>query len=169
VPLDRAGRVKVGPDLRIPGHPEAMVLGDLASATQADGTALPGLAPVAMQQGRWAADAILASLEGKESAPFRYLDKGIMATVGRASGIAQSGRLRLWGLLGWLAWLFIHLIFLNGFRNRLLVFIQWAYAYFTWARGARHGCQSGDQPGSVVANVAPLAERERPRPVALVK
>jgi NADH dehydrogenase len=169
VPLDRAGRVKVGADLRIPGHPEAMVLGDLASTVQADGTPLPGLAPVAMQQGRWAASAILASLEGKSTPPFRYVDKGIMATVGRASGIAQAGRLRLWGLLGWLAWLFIHLIFLNGFRNRLLVFIQWAYAYFTYARGARLITGLTPVPGSVVANMPPLAERERPRPVALVK
>ena len=137
VPLDRAGRVKVQADLSIPGHPEAFVIGDLASFEVDGGGTLPGLAPVATQQGAHAADNVLATLEGQPRRPFRYLDKGIMATVGRSVGIAQAGRLRLSGFLGWLAWLFIHILFLIGFRNRLLVMIQWTWAWFTWGRGAR--------------------------------
>ncbi|MEW5740906.1 MAG: NAD(P)/FAD-dependent oxidoreductase [Myxococcota bacterium] len=135
--LDRSGRVKVQSDLTIPGHPDAYVIGDLASFEVEGGGTLPGLAPVAIQQGRHAADNILATLEGKPRRPFRYLDKGIMATVGRAAGIAQTGRLKLSGFIGWLAWLFIHILYLIGFRNRLLVMFQWAWAWFTWSRGAR--------------------------------
>lgn len=137
VPLDRAGRVLVEKDLTIPGHPEAYVVGDLAALAGEDGRPLPGLAPVAIQQGRHAAENIAATVAQRERRPFRYRDKGIMATVGRASGIAQTKRLHLWGLLGWLAWLFIHIMYLIGFRNRLLVMIQWSWAWFTFGRGAR--------------------------------
>lgn len=137
VELDRSGRVKVQPDLTIPGHPDAYVVGDLASFAVDGGGTLPGLAPVANQQGAHAAENILAALSGQARQPFRYLDKGIMATVGRAVGIAQTGRLKLSGFLGWLAWLFIHILFLVGFRNRLLVMIQWTWAWFTYGRGAR--------------------------------
>ncbi|MDP1826824.1 MAG: NAD(P)/FAD-dependent oxidoreductase [Archangium sp.] len=137
VELDRSGRVKVKSDLSIPGHPSAYVVGDLACFTQADGTTVPGLAPAAIQQGEHAADNILAACAGNATEPFEYLDKGIMATVGRASGIAQSGALRLSGFLGWCAWLFIHILYLIGFRNRLLVMIQWGWAWFTFGRSAR--------------------------------
>lgn len=137
VPLDRAGRVLVDERCQLPGHPEAFVIGDLASCRGADGQPLPGLCPVAMQQGRYVADVILARAKGREPPPFRYVDKGIMATVGRAAGIAQTGRLRISGVLGWLAWLFVHIVFLIGFRNRLLVLIQWAWAWLTYGRSAR--------------------------------
>jgi len=138
VELDRAGRVKVREDLSIPGHPEAFVVGDLACFTTPDGGTLPGLAPVALQQGRHAVENIAATLASQPRKPFSYLDKGIMATVGRASGIAQRGRLlRLTGFLGWLAWLFVHLLFLVGFRNRLVVMFQWAWAWWTYGRSAR--------------------------------
>jgi len=137
IELDRSGRVKVQDDLTVPGHPEVYVIGDLASFAVEGGGTLPGLAPVANQQGVHAAENLLATLEGKPRRRFRYLDKGIMATVGRSAGIAQTGKLRLSGFLGWLAWLFIHILFLIGFRNRLLVMIQWTWAWFTWGRGAR--------------------------------
>jgi NADH dehydrogenase len=137
VELDRSGRVKVKSDLTVPGHPIAYVVGDLACFTQADGSVVPGLAPAAIQQGEHAADNILAAVAGHPTQPFEYLDKGIMATIGRASGIAQSGALRLSGFLGWCAWLFIHILYLIGFRNRLLVMIQWGWAWFTFGRSAR--------------------------------
>jgi NADH dehydrogenase len=133
---DRMGRVKVKPDLTLPGHDAAYAIGDAAHFAVEGGT-LPGLAPVAMQQGRHAAENILASIAGRPRTDFHYVDKGIMATVGRAAGIAQTKRLKLGGMLGWLAWLFVHLIFLIGFRNRLLVLIQWAWAYLTYQRSSR--------------------------------
>lgn len=137
VELDRSGRVKVEKDLSIPGHPDAYVIGDLACFTLEDGSTLPGLAPVALQQGKHVAGVIRATRDGLPRQPFEYVDKGIMATVGRASGIAQSGPLKLSGMLGWLAWLFIHILFLIGFRNRVLVLFQWAWAWFTYGRSAR--------------------------------
>ena len=137
VPLDRSGRVVVQSDLSIAGHPDAFVIGDLASFTEADGTVLPGLAPVAIQQGKHVARVILDSMRGKPRPPFKYFDKGVMATVGRASGIAQTGKIKLWGFIGWLAWLFIHVLYLIGFRNRLLVMIQWTWAWVTFGRGSR--------------------------------
>lgn len=137
VELDRSGRIKVQADLSIPGHPDVYAIGDLACFTLPDGTTLPGLAPVALQQGKHVARSIEGALAGKPKQPFHYVDKGIMATVGRASGIAQAGALKLSGMLGWLAWLFIHILFLIGFRNRLLVMFQWAWAWFTYGRGAR--------------------------------
>lgn len=137
VPLDRSGRVHVERDLSIPGFPTAYVVGDLACFTLPDGSSLPGLAPPAMQQGAHAADNIMAAALGHPTAPFEYFDKGTMATVGRASGIAQSGKLRLWGFIGWCAWLFIHVLYLIGYRNRLAVMFQWAWAWFTFGRSAR--------------------------------
>jgi NADH dehydrogenase len=136
-PLDRAGRVLVDADLTLPGHPEVFVIGDLASLKQADGTLLPGVAPVAMQQGRWVAKQIAADLAGNARKPFRYVDKGSLATIGRAAAVAQFGKLHISGYFAWLAWLFIHIFFLIGFRNRLLVMIQWAWSYFTYDRAAR--------------------------------
>jgi NADH dehydrogenase len=138
IELDRSGRVKVESDLSIPGHPNAFVVGDLAVFTASDGKVLPGVAQVAIQGGRHAARMILADAGGsRERKPFEYNDKGTMATIGRAAGIAQIGKLQLSGFLGWLGWLLVHLIFLIGFRNRLLVLTEWAWAWFTYQRGAR--------------------------------
>ena len=136
-PLDRAGRVLVEPDLSIPGHPEAFVIGDLAAFLHQTGQPLPGLAPVAIQQGRAVADNVWRRLRGEPTRPFHYVDKGSMAAIGRAKAVAVVGRLRLWGFPAWLAWLLVHIMFLIGFRNRFLVLFEWAWAYFTYQRGAR--------------------------------
>jgi NADH dehydrogenase len=137
VPLDRAGRVLVEPDLSIPAHPEAFAVGDACAFTHQTGAPLPGLAPVAMQQGRAAAENALRRLRGEPTRAFRYRDRGSMATIGRAAAVACVGPLRLSGLVAWLAWLFVHILYLIGFRNRLLVLFEWAWAYVTWHRGAR--------------------------------
>ena len=137
VPLDRAGRVLVEPDLSIPGHREVFVIGDLASMKDAAGKPLPGVAPVAMQQGRNVARQVAADLSGRERKDFHYVDKGSLATIGRAAAVAQFGKVHISGLLAWLSWLFIHILFLIGFRNRLLVMLQWAWSYFTYERSAR--------------------------------
>jgi NADH dehydrogenase len=135
-PLDRQGRVSVGPDLRVPGHPEIFAIGDMACALQ-DGRPLPGLAPVASQQGRHVARAILREREGLPPEPFRYRDRGQMATIGRSRAICDLGRLRFGGFLAWLAWLVVHIYFLVGFKNRLFVVLSWAWSYLTFRRGAR--------------------------------
>lgn len=135
-PVDRAGRVKVHPDLTIPGSPEVMVVGDMAAIEQ-DGRPVPGVAPAAMQAGGHAARNVLRHLRGLPPLPWRYVDKGNMATIGRAAGVADLGWIKLTGYLGWLAWLFVHLIFLIGFRNRAIVLFQWIWAYVTFQRGAR--------------------------------
>jgi NADH dehydrogenase len=137
LPLDRAGRVAVEPDLSLPGHPEAFAIGDMCAFIGAGGHPLAGLAPVAIQQGRAAAENLLRRLRGETTRPFRYRDRGSMATIGRAAAVAVVGRLRLSGLTAWLAWLFVHIMFLIGFRNRFLVLFQWAWAYLSWQRGAR--------------------------------
>ena len=136
-PTDRAGRVMVEADLSLPGHPEVFVIGDLASLTRAEGTQLPGVAPVAMQEGKWVARQIAADLAGNPRSPFRYDDKGSLATIGRAAAVAQFGKVHISGFLAWLSWLFIHIFFLIGFRNRIIVMIQWAWSYFTYDRSAR--------------------------------
>src|SRR3989475_102227 len=136
VPLDRSGRVLVDPDLSIPGHPEAFAIGDMCALTQ-EGRPLPGLAPVAIQEGRATAANVLRRLAGLPTKAFRYRDKGTMATIGRAAAVAVVGPLKLSGLIAWLAWLFVHIMFLIGFRNRFLVLFEWAWAYVTWHRGAR--------------------------------
>ncbi len=130
--LDRQGRVLVSPDLSIAGHPEIFVIGDLAYREQ-DGRALPGVAPVAMQQGRYVA----ALIRTQERRPFRYLDKGSLAVIGRAAGVADFGRWHFHGWPAWLLWLFVHLMYLAQFRNRLLVFIRWGFQYLSFDRGAR--------------------------------
>ena len=138
VPLDRAGRVKVQPDLSIPDHPEVFVIGDLACVIDAKGKPVPGVAPAAMQMGRYAAQTILAKIREKQPpAPFVYNDKGSLATIGRAAAVAMRGNIQFSGLLAWLAWLGIHILFLIGFRNRLMVLIQWAWAYIGFQTGAR--------------------------------
>jgi NADH dehydrogenase len=137
--VDRGGRVMVDERCGVPGHPEIFVIGDLAHMESRDGKLLPGVAPVAMQQGWYVAKAIRARLRGQEPRPFRYLDKGSLAVIGRASAVAEffGGKLRFHGLLAWLIWLFVHLMYLVGFQNRLIVFIRWAFNYLTYNRGAR--------------------------------
>jgi NADH dehydrogenase len=135
--LDRAGRVLVAPDLSLPGHPEIFVLGDLAHVAAPDGKPVPAIAPAAMQMGRHAARAVLARLDEQIPAPFRYRDKGTLAVIGRAAAVADLGRLRFSGYAAWLLWLFIHILYLVEFENRVLVFVQWAFSYFTRKRGAR--------------------------------
>ncbi len=132
VPLDRAGRVVVEPDLTIPGHPEVFVIGDLAAVPN-----VPGVAPAAIQEGVHTARNIERAIEGQPRRAFRYHDKGLLATIGRAAAVADLGRIHLSGLPAWLAWLGVHIYFLIGFRNRLLVLLEWAWAYVTYQRGAR--------------------------------
>ena len=136
VPLDHAGRVSVAPDLSLPGRPEIYVVGDLATVTSR-GRPVPGIAPAAKQMGRCAARNILARIHGRATAAFRYVDYGSLATIGRHAGIAVIGPLKLWGLPAWLFWLFVHIYFLIGFRNRLMVLADWAWSYMTFARTAR--------------------------------
>lgn len=137
VTLDRQGRVPVAADLSVAGHPNVFVIGDMALCQGADGKPLPGVAPVAMQQGGYVAGVITSRLHGAGVAPFRYRDRGSMATIGRARAIADLGWISYGGFLAWLTWLFIHLMYLVEFENRVLVFFQWAWNYFTWNRGAR--------------------------------
>ncbi len=146
-PVDRAGRVLVQPDLSIPGHREVFVVGDLAALQDENGKMLPGTAPVAIQQGDWVAEAIGRDLENQPRRNFRYHDKGSLATIGRAAAVAQFGKFELSGYFAWLAWLFVHIFFLIGFRNRLLVMIQWAWSYLTYERGARLITGSNELPG----------------------
>lgn len=137
VELDKGGRVKVAPDLTIPGHPEIFVVGDMVHLEH-KGNPLPGLAPVAMQQGTHAAKQIRGRLlAGKPTEPFRYTDRGTMATIGRASAVADLRIVHVSGFVAWLIWLFVHLMYLVGFRNRLVVFVQWMWNYFTFRRGVR--------------------------------
>jgi NADH dehydrogenase len=160
-PTDRAGRVQVQPDLSLAGHPEVFVIGDLAALKDEQGKSLPGVAPVAIQQGRFVAKLIrkeldsinhtnassrpvlapagggISRVEQEPRTPFHYWDKGSLATIGRAAAVAEFGRIHISGFIAWLSWLFVHILFLIGFRNRLLVFIQWAWSYVTYERGAR--------------------------------
>jgi NADH dehydrogenase len=153
-PIDRAGRVLVEPDLSIPGHPEVFVIGDLAALKDDHGNLVPGVAPAAIQEGQFVAKLVREEIDIRShrsgEAPgspcaevvagrpkFHYWDKGSLATIGRAAAIGEFGKIHVSGFIAWLAWLFIHIFFLIGFRNRILVFIQWAWSYFTYERGAR--------------------------------
>jgi len=136
-PLDRAGRAIVEPDLSIPGHPEVFVIGDLSVFTHQTGKPLPGISPVALQQGRAAAANILRTLAGEPRKPFHYVDKGTMAVIGRSAAVAEIAGLRFSGFPAWLLWCFVHIFYLIGFRNRLIVMMEWAWAYITYQRGAR--------------------------------
>jgi NADH dehydrogenase len=147
VAVDRAGRVLVEPDLSIPGRREVFVIGDLASLNDEHGKMLPGVAQVAIQQGDWVAETIARDLEHQPRRNFVYHDKGSLATIGRAAAVAQFGQFELSGYFAWLAWLFVHIFFLIGFRNRLLVMIQWAWSYLTYERGARLITGSDELPG----------------------
>jgi len=141
VELDKAGRVKVDPDLSVPGHPEIFAIGDMALVLNEDGTLIPGVSPAAMQMGRHVARIIENEIRfGTGHAlrlPFKYWDKGTMATIGRSAAVAWIGKLKISGLIAWLAWLFVHLLFLIGFRNKLAVLLQWTYSYFAYKRSAR--------------------------------
>jgi NADH dehydrogenase len=143
VETDRSGRVAVSPDLSVPGLPEVFVVGDLATMT-----GVPGVAPAAMQMGRHAARMIEADLRGEERRPFRYRNKGSLATIGRARAVADFGRVRFGGFLAWVSWLAIHIFYLIGFRNRLLVIVSWAWSYLTFRRGARIITGVPPMPGS---------------------
>jgi NADH dehydrogenase len=136
-PMDRAGRVRVAPDLTVPGSKNVFVIGDLASLDGPDGKPLPGVAQVAMQMGRHASRNVLRGIEGQPYRDFVYTDLGNMATIGRAAAVADFGWMRLRGYLGWLAWLFVHIFNLIGFRNRLVVMVQWAWSYFSYQRAIR--------------------------------
>jgi NADH:ubiquinone reductase (H+-translocating) len=165
MPCDRAGRVLVQPDLSLPGHPEVFVIGDLAALKDENAKMLPGVAPVAIQQGKYVAKTIRRDLEREPRQNFRYWDKGSLATIGRAAAVAQFGKIHISGFVAWLAWLFIHIFFLIGFRNRLLVFIQWAWSYVTYERSARLITGSTDLPGwsSTQPTVAPADDELRRR------
>ena len=171
VPVDRAGRVLVQPDLSLPGHPEVFVIGDLAALKDEQGKLLPGVAPVAMQEGTFVAKLIRKELS-RAGAPafsrpsrgggdsdlrpkFHYWDKGSLATIGRSAAVAEFGRIHISGFIAWLSWLFVHIFFLIGFRNRLLVFIQWAWSYVTYERGARLITGSTYLPGWTPDQPAP--------------
>jgi NADH dehydrogenase len=147
-PLDRSGRVLVRPDCTIPDHSEVFVLGDAAAFQADDGDFLPGLCPVAIQQGRFAAGAVQRDLEGRPRERFVYRDRGQLAVIGRGRGVAYLGRLHFGGFVAWFAWVFVHIFFLIGFRNRLLVMIEWAISYITYARGARIITGHDPVPGS---------------------
>jgi NADH dehydrogenase len=136
-PLDRLGRVLVEPDLSVPGHPEIFAIGDMACAKSADGSPLPGLAPVAKQQGAYVARLLRRERKGLPREPFAYRDRGQMATIGRSKAIVDLGRVRFSGFVAWLAWLVVHIYFLVGFKNRLFVVLSWAWSYLSFRRGAR--------------------------------
>ncbi len=176
-PVDRAGRVLVQSDLSIPGHPEVFVIGDLASIKDEHGKMVPGVAPAAIQQGHFVGRLIAREIEsggttsgrasgnGRNSASrpvFHYWDKGSLATIGRAAAVADFGKIHISGYIAWLSWLFVHIFFLIGFRNRLLVFIQWAWSYLTYERGARLITGSTSLPGwtDKSADAAPEPEQE---------
>ncbi len=145
---DKAGRVVVGADLSLSGYPNVFVIGDLASAAGKDGKPLPGLAPVAMQEARAVAKNIAREMQGEPRLPFHYRDRGTMATIGRAAAVADFGKIRLTGFPAWIIWLFVHIMFLIGFRNRLLVMIEWAWSYLTYERAARLITGDVHLPGS---------------------
>jgi NADH dehydrogenase len=166
VPLDRAGRVKVTPELTVPGHPEVFVIGDLAAVEQG-GAMVPGVAPAAMQGGRHAARSILRSVRGEPLLPFHYRDKGMFAVIGRGAAVGvAAGRLKVSGFLAWLAWLFIHILYLVGFRNRVVVLVNWAYSYLTLRRGARLITYGLPAPGAPGAPSSPGPAATRPRDAA---
>lgn len=162
VELDRAGRVKVAPDLSLPGHPEVFAVGDMALVLEPDGKPVPGVSPAAMQMATHVARIIeneLSFAGAVERPPFKYWDKGTMATIGRSAAVAKIGRFEFSGLLAWLAWLVIHLIFLVGFRNKVLVLFQWFYSYVTYKRGARIITNPVDNRPSG-APIAPAREKK---------
>ena len=152
-PVDREGRVRVANDCSLPGHPEVFVIGDLASVVQEDGTPVPGVAQGAIQMGRHVAKTIRNDLLGRPRSPFRYVDRGDLATIGRAAAVARLGRVHLSGLVAWVIWVGVHIFYLIGFRNRLIVMIQWAWAYVMYQRGIR--LITGDRRPDLLESRAP--------------
>jgi NADH dehydrogenase len=148
-PVDAQGRVVVGEDCTLPAHPEVFVLGDAACFDHQEGGPLPGLSPVAIQMGRHAAKTISRDLRGHARRPFRYRDKGQLAVIGRGRAVADIGRLHFSGFVAWLTWIFVHIFFLIGFRNRIIVLMEWAWSYLTFQRGARLITGEGDHRGHV--------------------
>ena len=146
VPLDRAGRVQVAPDLSVPGSPNAFVIGDLAAMTMSNGQPVPGVAPAAIQGGRHVARCIERLVRGEATLPFHYLDKGSLATIGKNAAVAQIGRLHTEGFFAWVVWLLVHILTLIGFRNRFVVLAEWAVVYLRNERGARLITGSVDAP-----------------------
>ena len=147
--VDQAGRVTVEPDLTLPGHPEVLAIGDMVRVRDArtgESRVLPGLAPVAMQEGRYAGRLVRDRLNGRSTPPFHYRDKGTLATIGRARAVAAVGMLRLSGFLAWVTWLAVHLFYLIGFENRVIVLLRWAYSFFTRGRGARLITEAAGSP-----------------------
>jgi NADH dehydrogenase len=164
VATDRAGRVLVESDCSVPGHPEIFVIGDAASLASS-GQPLPGIAPVALQQGRHVGRVIAARVSGDgRQLPFRYVDKGTLATIGRSYAVADLHGLRLKGFLGWLTWMAVHIFYLIGFRNRLQVMVQWAWQYFTYQRGARLITNLGAAPHGRPASLPLTVARDEPAP-----
>src|SRR5262249_41163455 len=157
---DRSGRVIVNDRLNVEGHPEFFVIGDLAHFEQ-NGAPVPGVAPVAIQMGQYVAKEIRRRVENKPSRPFTYWDKGSMATIGRTKGIAQIGKIHLSGFIAWAAWLFIHLIYLIGYRNRFSVLLNWGWQYLSWQSGARLITGSDQLPGWHAHHEAETSERKR--------
>ena len=164
VPVDRQGRIAVEPDLSVKGKSEIFVVGDLAAFKQEDGTFVPGVAPAAIQQGAWAAKNVIHLVRNGTTEPFVYFDKGSMATIGRSRAIAVAGKLELTGLLAWLAWLFVHVMSLVGFRNRVAVLLEWTWAYLTFQRSARiiMAAPVPRDPNPVASNHAPGAPAKEP-------
>jgi len=155
VPLDRAGRVQVAPDLSLPKHPEVFAVGDLAAVVDTKNVRVPGVAPAAAQTGKHAAKQILAEIKGKARQPFTYLDKGSIATIGRSAAVAAVAKMRFNGWPAWAMWMSVHLFFLIGMRNRLIIFLHWAWAYLTWQRGARIITGTNAVPSDSTATVPP--------------
>ena len=168
VPFDGNGRIIVGSDCALPGHPDAFAIGDAAHFEE-DGKLLPGVSPTAMQQGRYVAKIIASELHGAnagraERKPFKYFDKGSMATIGRSRALAQAGKIKLSGFIAWLAWLFIHVLYLVGFRNRYLVLFNWTWSYLSYGRGARLITKTGWHPKQALEDAKDAAPRALPPP-----
>ena len=167
-PMDRIGRIIVESDLSVKGFPDIFVAGDQANFSYTtDGTPLPGIAPVALQQGKWVAENLIREAQGKERNPFKYLDKGIMATIGRERAVVQTAGLKFTGFIAWVAWLLIHIMYLIGFKNRFIVGIQWFWSYLTLRRGARlitaRTCKVPRKPSEFLAMVRRVQELEEKR------
>ncbi len=162
VPVDRAGRAQVESDLSVPGHPEVFVVGDAAAVARPEGGLVPGVAPAATQMGTSAAKNIIRSMRGEEREPFRYFNKGDLATIGRHKAVAKIGRVELTGTIAWLTWLFVHVMYLVGFRNRVSVLMEWAYAYFTFRRGVRLITRTEGESGAPQSSSRLAASSELP-------
>ncbi|AUX39207.1 NADH dehydrogenase [Sorangium cellulosum] len=170
VELDRIGRVKVAPDCSVPGHPNVFAIGDMAALRDRNGVDVPGLSPAAIQEGRFVARCILDDLKGKPRGQFAYLDKGTMATIGRSRAIAKIGRLKMSGMIAWLAWLLVHVLFLIDYKNRLAVMFSWMWQYITFKRGARL-ITGHTAPSALPATAEAAASLRAPRlpaPIAAV-